>query len=192
MRSGFFKLSLLSLWTALSITPDMSFAGDINELKVKHRSVYNKIDYLIPKGWVVIDGETDWIAPNKNKYFWEPEFNPDEDAYYGVAKVYPFLSMADHETRTLRSVDEVAAATLHALEVAAKAKRLNQPVKMTLDGKPAVSLSTSMLKDKVHYQIFIQMTKRDIAIVSGIGPKHKWPEIKKLVDEISGTIRLAQ
>lgn len=160
-------------------------------LETKHTSVFNKISYRIPKGWVVVDGESDWLAPNDDKQFWGVRFDRDTDPYYVVSVVFPYLTMQDMSQKHVRPLQEIAEATLHSLTIAANAKIDTQPEYFQIGDNKAVSFSTVMNGTHSHFQVFIGLADGKIATVAGNGPSNQLPTIRELVSAIAATVQPA-
>jgi hypothetical protein len=157
-------------------------------LESRHTSVFNKIRYQIPKGWLVVDGESDWLAPNEDKQFWAPGFDVDNDAYYVVSVVFPYLTMEDMSQKRARSFGDIVSATLHSLEVAAGANLLEPLEFSTVNGNDSASLSMSVSESHVHYQVFVHLVDDTMATVAGNGPRDQLKSIRALVTAIAATV----
>lgn len=162
------------------------------ELVTRHTSIFNRIDYKIPRGWVVIDGESDWVAPSSEKQFWEPTFDPKADPYYVVSVIFPYLTMEDFKDKRVRSLEELTNATLHSLEVAASAKRLREPKYYEIEGQEASSILTTLDGGRSFFQVFIQIAPNNVASIAGGGPSSQIEDIKTLVTAISKTVEPSQ
>ncbi|MGI9228582.1 MAG: hypothetical protein ACR2P9_01850 [Gammaproteobacteria bacterium] len=190
--AGTFRLILIS-FAGVGLLCSPVAANSVTDLKLetKHTSVYNKISYRIPRGWVVIDGESDWIAASTDKQFWEPGFDPDADTCYSVSKIFPYLTMEDFAEKRVRSLHDLATATLHSLEVAADAKATRDAKPFSLNGNEAISILASIGDSHVHYQIFIRLSDTEVATVSGNGPGDQLDNIRTLVNKIATTVQSA-
>lgn len=167
-----------------TIKPDVSL-----QLATRHTSVFNRISYRIPDGWVVIDGESDWIAPSADKQFWAPGFDSELDAYYVVSVIFPHLTMDDMSARRVRTLDELVAATSHALSVASSAEFSAPAERLRINNNNALAIASDMNGSHVHHQIFIQLNPETIATVAGQGPKNQSARIKALVGAIAETVK---
>ena len=167
-----FVLAAGLAYTAAAAEADASIP-----LATKHTSVFNKISYRIPKGWVVVDGMSDWLAPSPDKQFWEAGFDPEADAYYVVSAIFPYLTLQD-----------IAPATLHSLTVAAEAKTVGPAQFFSLIGNEAAELLTTMNGSHSRYQIFVRIADDEVATVAGHGPHDQLDAIRALVKAIAATI----
>ena len=167
---------------------NLAYASDQIPLEAKHKSVISKITYKIPKGWVVTDGETDWLAPSDDKYFWQPAFNPDADTYYAVSVIPPFLTLDDRKKRRIRSLSEIVDSTMHSLRVAAGAKFLSPANAYQLEGRDAISIVADMNDGARFYQIFVEISDGEIATVAAQGPDSEADKFTSLVNSIAATI----
>ena len=163
-------------------------AGFEVSLESRHTSVFNKIRYRIPKGWVVVDGESDWVAPSDDKQFWAPGFDRESDAYYVVSAVFPYLTMQDMTEKRGRSLDEVVTATVHSLTVAADATTIEAPRYFSVGGNDAASFTANMAGTHVHHQVFVRLVDGTVATVAGNGPRDQLNSIRALVTAIAATV----
>jgi len=153
----------------------------------RHTSVFSKISYRIPKGWVVIDGESDWIASSMDKQFWEPGFNPEVDSYFAVSGLPHYLSLDDKQSNRVRTLAEIALETLHSLEIAKGATVTEPPVALELGGKDAIAFVVAF-DDQLLYQVFVSYEEGKVATVAGHGPNSQLASIKPIVAGIASTI----
>lgn len=159
------------------------------QLETRHTSVFNRINYRIPDGWVVIDGESDWIASSADKQFWAPGFDPELDAYYVVSVIFPHLTMDDMSARRVRTLEELVTATSHALSVASSAEFSAPAERLRINNNDALAIASDLNGSHVHHQIFIQLNRETIATVAGHGPKNQSARIKALVGAIAETVK---
>lgn len=185
-------ITLMILSAGCSQSPLADDRGTGLSLGTHHTSVFNKVRYEIPRGWVVVDGESDWLAPNDDKQFWAPGFDVDSDAYYVVSVVFPHLTMEDMGQKRIRSFSDIVSATLHSLEVASGASLLEPLEFSTLNSNESASLTLSIRESHVHYQIFVRLADDNVATVAGNGPRDKLNSIRALVTAIAATVEPAR
>lgn len=159
------------------------------ELEGRHRSVFSRISYRIPRGWVVVDGETDWLASSNSKQFWSPGFDAARDSYFAVSSLPAYLSLEDRREQRNRSIEEFASATTHALRLAAGAKIVGSPERFTSNGNEAIATLAELGGTHLHYQVFVQIAENEIATVAGNGPKAQLDANRALVNAIAATIK---
>ena len=158
-------------------------------LEGRHRSVFSRIRYRIPKGWVVVDGETDWLAPSNSKQFWNSSFESAEDSYFAVSSLPPYLSFEDRREKRNRTLEEFASATAHSLVVAADME-VSQPLqRFRLNGNDAISILAHQHETHSHYQVFVQIAENEIATVAANGPNSDLEANEALVNAIAATVR---
>lgn len=157
-------------------------------LTTKHTSVFNKISYRIPSGWVVIDGESDWIAPSQDKFHGQPTFDPGADSEYVVSVIFPHLTMEDMSGKTVRAFEDLVNSTSHSLKIAAGAQEQSSPVFGSVNGHDAASLDVVLGTGRAFHQTFLKLSDTQIASVAGIGPQTESTEIKALVNAIANTV----
>lgn len=161
------------------------------ELTTRHTSVFNKISYLVPAGWVVIDGESDWIAPSEAKFLGQPTFDPKVDADYAVSVIFPYLTMEDMENRRARSFEDIVDATFHSLSAAAGATGQSKPDYIKINGYAAAAINVSLGNGRSFHQRLIRLSETEIASVAGSGPQSQSASIASLVNAMSLTVQPA-
>ena len=173
-----------------SSTPEISAPADVPALTTRHTSVFNKISYRVPAGWVVIDGETDWLAPRYGLFIGEEEFDPAQHAYYGVSVIFPHLSMDDMDSRRVRDFRDMAAATHHALGVASGATgQAGGPDYQTINRYDAAVIDVVLGDGTAFHQIFLSLSDMQIASVAAGGPTSRSADLRETVRAIAQTVR---
>ena len=158
------------------------------ELQARHTSVFSKIRYSIPRGWVVVDGESDWLAPSTDKQFWKPDFDASSDAYFVVSAIPPYLTLADRQKKHVSSLEQLAEHTIHSLKVTDDATLDGDLQYISLNNKNAVSFTVALGETHALTQSLVQITADKVATVAGSGPRDQMDSIRDLVLSIAATI----
>ena len=132
---------------------------------------------------------SDWLAPVDDKFFWNPGFDETVDPYYTVSAIFPYLTLDDMQAKRVRSLQDIADATLHSLSVSTGATATGMPEPLELGGMPAISIFVEMDGTHSHYQVFVQIADAEVATVAGNGPHNKIGEIRSVVNGVAATIK---
>ena len=183
------SVSLTGCMAALAASEAPAEPGSaVPELTTRHTSVYNRIDYLIPDGWVVIDGETDWIAPRMDLQEGHAGYDPELHPTFSAAVILPYLSVRDVQQKRQASLEGLARATLAALFDGQGAIALADPSATQLGGKPAWIIRARMRDGRILHQAFVSLPNDQVGFAAAVGPANLADRSGALVESIAATI----